>query len=291
MIRKKLNAVIGCVLAMGLLALAPPVLADWALNMTEGVTQTSHDVYGLHMTIFWITVIIGIVVFGAIFYSIFAHRKSRGVKPAKFHHNTAVEIVWTVIPLLILVGMAIPATGVLIDMDDTGDAEMTVKVTGYQWKWGYEYMGEGVSFYSELAESSNKARQRGSGVDPASVNNYLLEVDHRLVVPTNTKIRFMITSADVIHSWWVPALGWKKDAIPGFINETWTRIDQPGVYRGQCAELCGRGHAFMPVVVEAVKPEEFKRWLAEHKSDGGADGAQTAGAGDAGEPVVASANE
>ncbi|WP_440996409.1 cytochrome c oxidase subunit II [Arhodomonas sp. SL1] len=275
MIRNKRNAWGRGALSLGLLSAAPPVFADWALNMPRGVTETSESVYGLHMTIFWISVVIGILVFGAIFYSIYMHRKSRGARPAKFHHNTAVEIVWTVIPLLILVAMAVPATGVLIEMEDTSEAEMTIKVTGYQWKWGYEYMDEGIQFLSSLDSESDRARQVGSGVDPASVENYLLEVDNRLVVPTDTKIRFMITAADVIHSWWVPELGWKKDAIPGYINETWTEIKEPGVYRGKCAELCGRDHGFMPVVVEAVEPEEFERWLEERKN-GGTAGEQAA---------------
>ncbi|WP_435102994.1 cytochrome c oxidase subunit II [Arhodomonas sp. AD133] len=285
MIRNKSKAVIGWILAAGLLAAAAPASADLALNMPRGVTETSREVYGLHMIIFWITVVIGIGVFGAIFYSIFKHRKSKGAVPAQFHHNTTIEVVWTVIPLAILIAMAVPATQALIKMEDTGDAEMTIKVTGYQWKWGYEYMDEGVQFFSTLDRASDQARRKDSGIDPASVENYLLEVDNRLVVPTNTKIRFMITSADVIHSWWVPALGWKKDAIPGYINQTWTRIDEPGVYRGQCAELCGRDHAFMPVVIEAKRPEEFQQWLAEQKE--GEESSEQAARSDFGDDRVA----
>lgn len=264
--------------ALALLLVSSPALADWALNMPEGVTKTSREVYGLHMQIFWIVVAIGVVVFGAIFYSIIAHRKSRGVKPATFHHSTTVEIVWTVIPLVILVVMAVPASRTLIDMYDTSDPAMTVKVTGYQWKWEYEYIDEGVSFFSSLDADSNDARRRGSGVAPASVDNYLLEVDNRLVVPTDTRIRFLITSDDVIHAWWVPALGWKKDAIPGYINKTWTEIEEPGVYRGKCAELCGRDHGFMPVVVEALEPEAYRQWLAERK--GGSEAEASANADD-----------
>ncbi|MDR9432646.1 MAG: cytochrome c oxidase subunit II [Spiribacter sp.] len=246
--------------------LATPALADFSLlNMTQGVTESSRQIYSLHMSIFMITVVIGVLVFGAMFYSIFRHRKSRGVKPAKFHHSTAVEIVWTVIPLCILVAMAIPATAVLIDLEDTSDAELTVKVTGYQWFWGYEYQDENVQFLSRLDVESDKARQLGSGVQPASVDNYLQNVDNRLVLPINTRIKFQITGADVIHSWWMPDLGWKKDAIPGFVNETWTNIDTPGVYRGRCAELCGRDHGFMPIVVEAVEKDEFEAWLAERQ--------------------------
>ncbi len=259
----------------GLMAWAAPAAADLGLiNMTRGVTESSRQIYDLHMTIFLITVVIGVVVFGAMFYSIFRHRKSRGVKPATFHHSTAVEVVWTVIPLVILVAMAVPATRVLIDLDDTSEAELTVKVTGYQWFWGYEYLDEDVQFLSRLDVDSDRARQLGSSIQPASVDNYLQNVDKRLVVPVDTKIRFQITAGDVIHSWWVPDLGWKKDAIPGFVNEAWTRIDEPGVYRGRCAELCGRDHGFMPIVVEAVEKDEFESWLADQRGD--SDAAATA---------------
>jgi len=264
--------------AAGLLLAAVPAWADFSLlNMTQGVTESSRQIYDLHMRIFWITVAIGVVVFGAMFYAMFRHRKSRGVKPAQFHHSTAVEVVWTVIPLLILVSMAVPATRVLIDLEDTSEAEMTVKVTGYQWFWGYEYMGEDVQFFSRLDEASDRARQLGSGIDPNTVDNYLQSVDRRLVLPVDTKVRFLITGGDVIHSWWVPDLGWKKDAIPGFINETWTVIDEPGVYRGACAELCGRDHGFMPVVVEAVEKDEYESWLAAQRGDGDGEAARTAG--------------
>lgn len=237
------------------------------LNMTRGVTPISQDVYGLHMTVMWICVAIGIVVFGVMFWSIFHHRKSRNAVASQFHHSTKAEIIWTIIPVLIVVGMAIPATRVLIAMENTGDSDMTIKVTGYQWKWEYEYIDEGVSFFSTLAANSNEARQLRSNRDPNEVSNYLLDVDKRLVVPVDTKIRFLTTSNDVNHSWWVPALGWKRDAIPGFINESWANIEEPGVYRGQCAELCGRGHAFMPIVVEAKPKAEFEQWLASMKTE------------------------
>ena len=267
-------------LGLGLLALGlmvSPAMADYSLiNMTQGVTESSRQIYGLHMTIFMITVVIGVLVFGAMFYSIFRHRKSRGVKPAKFHHSTAVEIVWTVIPFVILVAMAVPATKVLVDLDDTSRAEMTVKVTGYQWFWGYEYIDEDVQFLSRLDTDSDRARQLDSGIQPASVDNYLQNVDKRLVLPIDTRIRFQITGADVIHSWWMPDLGWKKDAIPGFVNETWTNIDEPGVYRGRCAELCGRDHGFMPIVVEAVEKDAFQAWLAERQGGVVEDAANTA---------------
>ncbi|MRH78048.1 cytochrome c oxidase subunit II [Spiribacter sp. C176] len=265
------------VLALALLFMAGPALADLSLlNMTQGVTDMSNQVYGLHMTIFWITVVIGVLVFGAMFYSIIRHRKSRGVKPAKFHHSTAVEIVWTIIPLAILVGMAIPATRVLIDINDTTGSEMTVKVTGYQWFWGYEYIDEDVQFLSRLDVESDRARQLGSGVSPASVPYYLENVDNRLVLPVDTRIRFQITAADVIHSWWVPDFGWKRDAIPGFVNETWTQIDEPGIYRGRCAELCGRDHGFMPIVIEAVEKDEFETWLMAQREGSSADEASDA---------------
>ncbi len=237
----------------------------WQLNMTPGVTATSHGAYQLHMLILWICVVIGIVVFGAMFYSMWKFRKSKGAVAAKWSHNTTAEVVWTVIPVLILLGMAFPATQKLVGITDTSDAEITVKITGYQWKWRYEFLGQGVNFMSSLAAAHNEARQLNSGIAPGSIENYLLDVDHPLVLPTNTKIRFVITADDVIHAWWVPALGWKQDAVPGFINEAWTQIDQPGVYRGQCAELCGKDHGFMPIVVDARPRADFDVWLAEQK--------------------------
>lgn len=255
--------------AMAAALIAAPASADFSLlNMTQGVTESSRDIYGLHMTIFTITVVIGVGVFGAMFYSIFRHRKSRGVEPSKFHHSTTMEIVWTVIPLVILVAMAVPATQVLIDLDDTTNSEMTVEVTGYQWFWGYKYKGEDVQFLSRLDTDSDRARRLDSGIQPASVDNYLQNVDQRLVLPVDTRVRFQITGADVIHSWWMPDLGWKKDAIPGYVNEMWTEIEEPGVYRGRCAELCGRDHGFMPVVVEALPKAEFDEWLADRQAGG-----------------------
>lgn len=255
--------------ATAALLITAPASADFSLlNMTQGVTESSRQIYGLHMTIFTITVVIGLGVFGAMFYSIIRHRKSRGVTPSKFHHSTAMEVVWTVIPLVILVAMAVPATRVLIDLDDTSGSEMTVKVTGYQWFWGYEYMGEDVRFLSRLDTDSDRARRLDSGIQPASVDNYLQNVDQRLVLPVDTRIRFQITGADVIHSWWMPDLGWKKDAIPGYVNEMWTEIEEPGVYRGRCAELCGRDHGFMPIVVEALPKDEYNAWLADRQAGG-----------------------
>jgi len=256
--------VVGVVLLFWSVAAA----AEFGLNMPEGVTEISKEVYNLHMLIFWICVWIGVVVFGVMFYSIYHHRKSRGAVAAQFHESTAVEIVWTVIPMLILIGMAIPATRALIAMEDTSEPDLTIKVTGYQWKWHYDYLDEDISFFSTL---STPREQIYNALDKGE--NYLLEVDNPLVVPVGKKIRILTTAADVLHSWWVPELGWKRDAIPGFINENWTRIEKPGVYRGQCAELCGKDHGFMPVVVIAKTEQEYQRWVAEMK---GAQMAETA---------------
>ena len=249
---------------VSLLVLATqPVWAEYGLNLPEGVTPLSRNIYDLHMTIFYICCVIAAVVFGVMFWSIFYHRKSRGVKAAQFHHNTTVELIWTAIPMLILILMAVPATKSLIMIESTGDADLSIKVTGYQWRWHYEYIEEEFGFFSSLAPESNAARQLKSGVDPNEIENYLLEVDNQVVVPVNTKIRFMTTAADVIHSWWVPALGWKRDSIPGFINESWAIIEEEGTYRGQCSELCGRDHAFMPIVLKAVSEDEYYDWVGE----------------------------
>ncbi len=244
-------------------AMSGAALAAWEVNMPVGVTEISREVFGLHMLIFWVCVAIGVVVFGVMFYSVFAHRKSRHPKPADFHESTLVEIIWTTLPFVILIAMAIPAAGTLIKMEDTRDTDMTVKITGYQWKWQYEYLDQDISYFSTLAADSNEARRLGSGIDPATIENYLLEVDNRLVLPVDTKVRFLLTSNDVIHAWWVPDFAVKKDAVPGYINEMWTKIDTPGVYRGQCAELCGRDHGFMPIVVEVLSKEDFAAWVAE----------------------------
>ncbi|HEY8095645.1 MAG TPA: cytochrome c oxidase subunit II [Methylobacter sp.] len=240
--------------------------ADYTLNLMKGVTKVSHDVYDLHMLILWICVFIGIGVFGTMFYSIYHHRKSRGHKAAQFHENTTVEIIWTIIPTLILIGMAIPATKAMMELDDVQESEMSIKVTGHQWKWEYEYLDNGIHFFSSLDEDSNKVRQLGSGIDPRTVANYLLNVDKPLVIPTKKKIRFVFTAADVIHSWWVPDLGWKKDANPGFINESWTSVDEPGTYRGQCTELCGKDHGFMPIVVIAMNEPDYNAWVEKQKA-------------------------
>jgi cytochrome c oxidase subunit 2 len=252
--------------AAGLAAGLPgAALAAWDVNMPVGVTELSREIHSLHMLIFWICVLIAIVVFSAIIYTIVKFRHSQGAVPASFNHSTKVEVIWTVIPIAILVGMAIPAAETLIKIEDTRDSELSIKVTGYQWKWHYDYLDQGVSFFSTLARDSDFARQLGSGVDPKSVEHYLLDVDNPLVVPVDTKVRLLLTASDVIHAWWVPQFGVKRDAIPGFINEMWFRADTVGVYRGQCAELCGRDHAFMPVVVEVKSKEDYEAWLASKK--------------------------
>jgi cytochrome c oxidase subunit II len=253
-------------------ALALPAWADpstpgsgWAqLNMPRGVTDISRKIYDLHMTIFWICVAIGVVVFGVMIWSIIHFRKSRGaVADVTLVHNTRVEIVWTIIPCIILIAMAVPAARVLVELEDTTKSGLTIKVTGFQWGWQYDYLDQGVLYYSRLDRASDAARELMSGIDVTTVPHYLLNVDHPLVVPVDTKVRLLITGADVIHSWWLPDFGVKKDAIPGFINEAWFRIDadKPGVYRGQCAELCGRDHGFMPIVVTAVSKADFDTWL------------------------------
>jgi cytochrome c oxidase subunit 2 len=258
-------------------AMSLPARADWSLlNMPEGVSVLSRDIYGLHMLILWICVVIAVFTFGAMIYAMVKFRRSKGaVADTSMVHSTKLEIAWTIVPVFILVGMAIPSVETLIKIEDTTESGLTVKVTGYQWFWQYEYLDSGVSFFSRLAESSNETRQLGSGKDPADVEHYLLDVDNPLVIPTGTKIRILLTANDVIHAWWVPQFGMKRDAIPGFINEMWISVDEdkPGTYRGQCAELCGRDHGFMPVVVVAKPRAEFEAWLAAQQA------ARQAGAG------------
>ena len=235
--------------------------AEWELNLTKGVTEISRDVFDMHMIVMWICFWIGVIVFGAMAISIVKHRKSKGVTPATFHESTFAEILWTIIPFVILISMAFPAAKMLIKMEDTSDAEITIKVTGHQWKWEYEYLDNGVKFISSLHSDSREAAAKDSGIDPTTVDNYLLEVDNPVVLPTGKKVRFLLTSSDVIHAWWIPAFAIKKDAIPGFINEMWTIIDEEGTYRGQCAELCGREHGYMPIVVEAKSEAEYGEWV------------------------------
>lgn len=247
-----------------LVAAAFPALVfagEWRLNMTEGVTSVSQDVYGLHMTILWWCVAIGVVVFGVMFYSMFAHRKSRGAKAANFHESTTLEIMWTAIPFLILIFMAVPATSTLKKIYDTDNADIDILVTGYQWKWKYEYLGQEVSFFSNLSQKSQQQIYSKN----AKSEDYLLDVDEPLVIPVGKKVRFLVTAADVIHSWWVPQLAVKRDAIPGYINESWTYVEEPGVFRGQCAELCGKDHGFMPIMVKAVPQAEYDAWLNEKR--------------------------
>jgi cytochrome c oxidase subunit 2 len=237
--------------------------------MTTGVTSMSPEIYSLHMKMFWWCVAIAVFVFGWMIVSIVKFQKSKGaVADTAMVHSTKAEIIWTVIPVLILVILAVPAAKTLIKLEDSRGSTLTVKVTGYQWKWQYDYLDTGVSYFSTLSRDSNAARQLQSGIDPATVNAYLRDVDYPLVVPTGAKVRLLLTSADVIHAWWVPELAIKKDAIPGFVNELWFQIDadKPGVYRGQCVELCGRDHGFMPVVVLAKTPEDYKAWLAEQQA-------------------------
>jgi len=244
--------------------------AEWGnLNMPVGVTVLSKEIHALHMTMFWWCVAIGVFVFGWMIWSLVAFRKSQGAKPdTTMTHSTKAEIVWTVIPVVILVIMAIPAARTLIAIEDTRNTEISIKVTGYQWKWHYDYLGEDVKFFSSLTRASDEARQLGSGVNPESVENYLRDVDNPLVVPEDTKVRVLLTAQDVIHAWWVPAFGMKKDAIPGNVNELWFKVEKgkTGLYRGQCAELCGRDHGFMPIVVKVVTKDEYRTWLAGQKA-------------------------
>ncbi|WP_428752166.1 MULTISPECIES: cytochrome c oxidase subunit II [Vibrio] len=250
-------------MAMTAMLVSQPVSAESNnYNLTRGVTDISNKVYDLHMLIFYICCAIAFLVFGVMFYSIIKHRKSKGAVAANFHESTKVEVLWTVIPIIILVAMAIPATKTLIAMEDTSQSDLTIKITGSQWKWHYEYFGEDVGFYSLLATSQKQI----DGIEEKGAH-YLLEVDNALVLPINQKIRFLMTSDDVIHSWWVPDFAVKKDTIPGFINEAWTKIEQPGVYRGQCAELCGKAHGFMPIVVHAMTQEDYDAWLSEKKQE------------------------
>ena len=240
-------------------------------NLPVGVTDISRDIYGLHMEAFWICVGIAIVVFGAMIYSLVKFRASQGaVADTTMLHSTKVEIAWTIVPVIILVVMAIPAAELILKMEDMRNSDLSIRVTGYQWKWEYQYMdaGAGIDFYSTLKQDSNFARELHSGVDPNTVPNYLLDVDHPLVVPSGTKVRVILTSGDVIHAWYVPDFGLKRSAIPGFINELWFKVDpgKEGVYRGQCAALCGRDHGFMPVVVEVKTPDDFKKWVLEQKA-------------------------
>ena len=261
---RKINRLFSLIIAT-LLLIPNIAFAELKLNMTEGVTSISQEVYDLHMLVLWIVTIVGIGVFAVIIYSLINHRKSKGAVAAQFHESTTVEVIWTVVPLVVLVLIAIPATKTLLKIEDTSNPDVTIKVTGWQWKWQYEYLDEGINFFSNLDAKSNEARKRNSGIDVRTVEHYLLDVDKPIVIPVGKKVRFLTTANDVIHSWWVPELGMKRDAIPGYINEFWTRVDEPGVYRGQCAELCGKDHGFMPIVVKAVSDSEYQNWVKEQK--------------------------
>ena len=256
------------ILGVGLWLSAPAVFAEYGLNFQKPVTPVAHKILELHNMILLICVIIFVIVFSVMFYSIFAHRKSRGYKPAKFHDNATLEVIWTVIPFLILVSMAIPSTATLLEMSDTSKSDLTVKITAYQWKWKYDYPDQDVGFFSTLATPRDQIENKA-----AKGEHYLLEVDNPIVVPVGKKVRFLVTANDVIHSWWVPQLGVKKDAIPGFINEFWVRADEAGTFRGQCAELCGKDHGFMPIVVSAVSQEDFTKWVAVQKDKAAAESA------------------
>jgi len=260
MIRKLSLGVFGLLAATG-------AGAEWALNMPRGVTELSAETYELHMMVFYWCCAIAAVVFGAMIYSLIRHRKSAGANPAKFSHSMTAEVIWTVIPIIILLVMAVPAAETLIRLEDSRKPDLTIVVTAYQWKWHYEYQGQDLSFYSTLSRTSGDARRKGSGIDPFTVDNYLLDVDRPLVVPQGAKVRLLLTSSDVVHSWWVPDFAIKKDAIPGFVNETWFRPQETGVFRGQCAELCGMDHGYMPIVVEVVEQGAFQAWLAGEKED------------------------
>ena len=252
---------------LSLLLLLPfTAIAEWGLNMTQGVTPISKEIYDMHMLTLWVVTIIGVLVFGVMFWSIFHHRKSKGAKAAKFSHSTTVEIIWTIVPTIIIISLAVPATGLLIRMDDTSEAKITIKATGIQWKWKYDYLDEDITLYSSLDAKSQEVAQRDSGQNPMEHENYLLDVDEPLVVPVNTKLRILTTAEDVIHAWWVPELGWKRDAIPGFINDNWAIIEEPGTYRGNCTEICGKGHGYMPIVVKAVSMEEYEAWVDDRKA-------------------------
>ncbi len=260
MVRKALISLLG-------LGLASTASADWALNMPKGVTELSKETYDLHMMVFWWCVAIGVVVFGVMIISLVMHRKSKGVEPAKFSHSMTAEVLWTAIPVVILLIMAVPAAETMIKAEDSRDPDISIVVTAYQWKWHYKYQDEDIAFYSTLSRPSLEARRPGAGIDVYSVDNYLLDVDNPVVVPKGAKVRLLLTSNDVIHSWWVPELAIKKDAIPGVVNETWFQAEEVGTYRGQCTELCGKDHGYMPVVVEVVEPDAYQAWV-DTRQDG-----------------------
>ena len=244
-----------------LLVFTSPMHADWfALNMTRGVTDISNEVFELHMLIFWICVVIGVVVFSVMFYSMYAHTKKKNPVAASFHENHKLEIAWTIVPFLILIAMAVPASKTLVKIYDDEAGDVNIQVTGYQWKWQYNYLEDDISFFSNLSTDMDEI----NNLVPKG-EHYLQEVDEMVVIPAGKKVRFLITANDVIHSWWMPAFAIKQDAIPGFVNTAWTKVDKPGVYRGKCTELCGKNHGFMPIVVKVVEQEEYNQWVDEKK--------------------------
>lgn len=250
--------------ALLMLSLYPSkVLSDWdALNMREGVTQVSRDVFELHMLIFYICVAIGAVVFSVMFYSLFRYTKKRNPNPSTFHESTKLEVAWTVVPFLILIAMAVPASKTLTEIYDDEEGEINIQVVGYQWKWEYKYLEDDINFFSNLSTDQDEIYN----LVPKG-ENYLLEVDEPLIIPVDTRVRFLITANDVIHSWWVPDFAIKQDAIPGFINTAWTRAEETGIYRGNCTELCGKNHGFMPVVVKVVEKDEYNDWVLAKKEE------------------------
>jgi cytochrome c oxidase subunit 2 len=256
------SVLVAAVTIGAIVMVTPEAQAAWELDMPVGVTTLSAEIFDLHRLILWVCVVICVGVFGFAFYTFATCRKSQGVKAAKFSHSTRAEIIWTLIPTLILIAMAIPSARTIIKLEDTSGADISIKITGYQWKWSYDYLDTDKFFYSTIDRNSYLASQRGSGIDPTTVKNYLRNVDNAMVVPVNNKIRLLLTADDVIHSWWVPQLYVKKDANPGFINEAWFTATETGVYRGQCTELCGRGHGFMPIVVVVETQERYEQWLA-----------------------------
>ena len=273
--------------AVGMIAGVAHANTSNGYNLPVGVSDLSIEIHAIHMKAFWICVGIAVVVFGAMIYSLLKFRHSQGAVPdTTMVHSTKAEIIWTVIPVIILVFMAVPAAETLIKIEDTRNSELSIRVTGYQWKWQYQYMdaAEGVDFFSTLSSDSNLARQLGSGIDPKTVPNYLLSVDKPMVIPSGTKVRLLLSSRDVIHAWWVPDFGMKRDAIPGFVNELWIRVAEgkEGTYRGQCAELCGQDHGFMPIVVEVKTRDDFKKWVEGQKAE-----AKQAGSPNPAAPVTA----
>ena len=250
--------------ALLMLSLYPSkVLSDWdALNMREGVTQVSRDVFELHMLIFYICVAIGAVVFSVMFYSLFRYTKKRNPNPSTFHESTKLEVAWTIVPFLILIAMAVPASKTLTEIYDDEEGEINIQVVGYQWKWEYKYLEDDINFFSNLSTDQDEIYN----LVPKG-ENYLLEVDEPLIIPVDTRVRFLITANDVIHSWWVPDFAIKQDAIPGFINTAWTRAEETGIYRGNCTELCGKNHGFMPVVVKVVEKDEYNDWVLAKKEE------------------------